>query len=345
MQVTLCPVQGVAWAQGSDRSTVDVANEGDASSSVVIGSGRLLTVSEVALQVAVPASTLRSWDQRHDIGPTFRTPGNHRRYSDNDVHRVLLMAQLTGQGLPASAAAAVVNGMSDAAVRSRAERAGVDRSELHLVPDPSRAPSEAIIAAATALDSVLLTRLVKGVLRGQPLDRSWTEVFVPALHEIGDKWSRGELGIQSEHLVSEVLSAELRQVSRAEAMRQTGAPVIITSADRDFHHLPLLVLEAVLSQHGVRTTMLGPSMPYASMAAAAERTMAREMFLWASLPRPRSDDLRPLALPGRPQMTVVIGGPGWPAEPTFALSPAVVVRYAPDLQGAVSLLLEARERD
>ncbi len=324
---------------------MDVANEGDVGSPDVAGSGRLLTVSEVALQVAVPASTLRSWDQRHDIGPTFRTPGNHRRYSENDVHRVLLMAQLTGQGLPASAAAEVVHGMTDAAVRARADRAGVVRSDLHLVADSSRAPAEAIVAAASAVDPVLMSRLIKGVLRGQPLDQSWTEVFVPALHEIGDRWSRGELGIESEHLVSEVLGAELRQVTRNEAMRQTGSPVILTSADRDFHHLPLLALEAILSQRGVRTTMLGPSMPYASMAAAVERTMAREVFLWASLPRPRSDDLRPLATPGRPPMTVVIGGPGWPAEPALPPSTAVIVRYAADLQSAVSLLLEARDHD
>lgn len=321
------------------------ADDGNTTGPSVSSSGRLLSVSEVALKVAVPASTLRSWDQRHEVGPTYRTPGNHRRYTEMDVHRVLLMAQLTGQGLPASAAAAVVHGLSDAAVESRAQRSGLERSALHLVRDSARAPADAIVAAAEGLDAGLMSRLIKGVLRGQPLDRSWSEVFVPALHEIGDRWSRGEMGVESEHLVSEVLGAELRQVSRNEAMRQTGSPVILTSADRDFHHLPLLVLEAVLSQHGVRTTMLGPSMPYESMAVAVERTMAREVFLWASLPRSTAEDMRPLTTPGSAPVTVVTGGPGWPAQVSRPPSRQVVVRHAADLSQAVALILEARERD
>lgn len=46
----------------------------------------LLTVSEVALLLAVPTRTVRHWS---DIGylPTHRTPGGQRRYSPDEVER------------------------------------------------------------------------------------------------------------------------------------------------------------------------------------------------------------------------------------------------------------------
>src|SRR6476646_1543948 len=61
-------------------------------------------VGAVSERLAIAAPTLRSWDRRHGVGPSLRTRGNHRRYTELDVRRVLLMSRLTAQGVPASRA-------------------------------------------------------------------------------------------------------------------------------------------------------------------------------------------------------------------------------------------------
>lgn len=308
-----------------------------------LGLPSLSTVGAVAAAVAIPASTLRSWDQRYGVGPTHRTPGNHRRYTGSDVHRIVLMAQLTGQGLAAGAAATVVRGLNGAELQRRAERA-IHDSRSHVANIGSaRASKDAIVAAASALDITMLSRLISDVLRGQSLDASWASVFVPALGEIGERWARGEIGIESEHLVSEVLGSELRQIARASAAGQSGAPVILASADQDLHHLPLLALEAALSQLGVRTALLGASLPWESMAAALEQTGAREVFLWASLPRPDHDVVPRVAKTAWGPLTLITGGPGWTTQPEVGPgSGEVRLKSARDLAEAVQFVMEAR---
>src|SRR6476620_9974618 len=60
-------------------------------------------VGVVAERLGIAAPTLRSWDRRHGVGPSVRTSGNHRRYTELDIRRVELMSRLTAQGVPAEA--------------------------------------------------------------------------------------------------------------------------------------------------------------------------------------------------------------------------------------------------
>ena len=73
-------------------------------------------VGVVAERLGIAAPTLRSWDRRHGVGPSLRTSGNHRRYTELDIRRVELMSRLTAQGVPAQSAADSVLAMGDAAV-------------------------------------------------------------------------------------------------------------------------------------------------------------------------------------------------------------------------------------
>ena len=70
-------------------------------------------------RLGIAAPTLRSWDRRHGVGPSLRTGGNHRRYTDGDIRRVRLMSRLTAQGVPAQAAAEVVLAMDEEAIEQR----------------------------------------------------------------------------------------------------------------------------------------------------------------------------------------------------------------------------------
>lgn len=53
-------------------------------------------VGEVAAQLGVPASTIRSWENRYGMGPA-RTDGGHRRYTHEDVERLRALRDLVSR--------------------------------------------------------------------------------------------------------------------------------------------------------------------------------------------------------------------------------------------------------
>ena len=323
-------------------------------------------VGVVSERLAIAAPTLRSWDRRHGIGPSLRTRGNHRRYTEHDIRRVLLMSRLTAQGVPAQSAADSVLAMDSGAIAERLEEdrgfvAAGEGGGLGRGPGGSGGPGEsgaggaragqvqgseqhatdlveAIVGAARALDSRTMTLLYRQVLRRRDVGRAWVEVFAPALRRVGELWEEGRLGVQAEHLTSELLQSELRAVVRANRLRVAGLPVVLASADDEQHHLPLLALEAELARHGVASLFLGPRVPSDALVSALREAQPRAIFLWASLARPRAEPFwRDLEVVDWP-LEVVIGGPGWPDGIVVPEGPVTVTR-ADDFGAAVTALV------
>jgi DNA-binding transcriptional MerR regulator len=294
-------------------------------------------VGSVAEQLAIPAATLRSWDRRYGVGPSQRTGGGHRRYNGDDVRRVYVMGQFTARGVPAQAAARVVLSMTPERLRLES-----------LVPDTSTTPwsrsdhssevVKAITEAATALDGAALARLYRGALRDYNLVTAWTDVLAPALRLIGDQWGTGALGVDSEHLASEVLVTELRAVIHANRPAESSTDVILASADEEQHYLPLLALEAELARHGVCASFLGPRMPSLALGRLIRERKPRRVFLWASLTRTDDEPLWEAVGAVEHPMVLALGGPGWP-DALPAVPPTVTLERVWDLGSAARVLL------
>ena len=99
---------------GSRAGTGPRAGAGDAVANIP------LTIGGVSRLLGVAASTLRTWDRRYDLGPSERTDGQHRRYTQVDVARLALVRQLTLRGaqLAEAARAALATPASALTVRS-----------------------------------------------------------------------------------------------------------------------------------------------------------------------------------------------------------------------------------
>jgi DNA-binding transcriptional MerR regulator len=69
-----------------------------------------MPIGEVARRTGVAVATLRAWERRYGLLLPVRTAGGHRRYSHEDVQRVLAVLDRTGQGWTVGAAARQVAG-------------------------------------------------------------------------------------------------------------------------------------------------------------------------------------------------------------------------------------------
>lgn len=270
-------------------------------------------VGAVAERLGISASTLRTWERRYDVGPTHRTSGGHRRYTETDIERVTLMQALIGRGAPPMDAArfahavAVVDlpkALTDAVVDDH----GSDLDHGQII--------NAIIASAREYEPTRIGSLVAGCLRRDGVTKAWTGVIAPAMIRIGQEWSAGRIGIESEHLTSEVVITELRAHTRAASRVDTGGPtIVLASAEDDLHSMPLIALQAGLADAGLACHVLGAQFPAKALASITASLRPTIVFVWASLERDQDDEMWRVVTGMAPPTTVILGGPGWPRLP------------------------------
>src|SRR5690242_12874386 len=168
-------------------------------------------VGAAATRLDIAASTLRTWERRYGVGPTFRTQGGHRRYTERDIDRVELMRRLVARGVSAQDAARVVRSL---------ER---DELDLALADELGRRPGElepvdlidAGLAAAVTADENRLTELFAGLLRRGRLVDTWRQVLSPALVRMSGESSNGSLPAVAEAAAINALVRELRTLAIA----------------------------------------------------------------------------------------------------------------------------------
>ena len=318
-------------APPSRRSRVDRAEREAAESSVLWG------VGAVSQRLGVATPTLRTWDRRYQLGPSVRTEGGHRRYSELDVARVARMSQLIAEGVPPAQAAQISKQSvhDPAAVLARPAPPPPDDSATS---GPGVAMTvNAMVRAARTVDASTLAKMLARTFDKHGLVAGWTEVVAPMLIAVGDAWARGDLGVESEHLASECVETELRhRVRSGKGRRPVSASVLLASAADEQHALPIHVLAAVLTERRIDTVVLGDRTPTAALAAAVDRAAPRVVFLWSSM---AVTGHLPRLAPAGPDAPVVLmlGGPGWDSAKA-ASEPTLRIERVHDLPTAVDCI-------
>jgi len=266
-----------------------------------------LTVAAVARRLGVAPATLRTWDRRYGLGPTDHSTGEHRRYTAGDIARLTLMRKLVISGVsPAEAAqrALAFDGESSAEVISTTLAKEVTvREEL----------VETVLRAARAYDRNFVEELLRSEMQMRGITNTWNEVIVPLLILLGDEWADAGTGIETEHLVSEIIKRLLQEWNTNDVDPINPRPVLLACIGEEMHSLPLYALAAALSERKIQAQFLGARTPIEAISAVVKRSAPPAIFLWAQLNK--NGDLTALdQIPSiRPAPRVVIGGPGWGA--------------------------------
>ena len=313
---------------------------------------RLLTVGMVAARLGVAPETVRSWERRYGLAPGGRSPGGHRRYTETDCGRLVLMQRLVGEGAtPARAAAQVLATPVDAIEVSPASGAQEPARAVATTPGVRRRPGgpggrslavpgaspevRGLARAASRLDAGVLVDLLTDLLVERGAVSTWDDVLCPVLVAAGLRWQRTGEGVDVEHVLSEATTEALRS-HRARLLRPVpGRPVLLACAPEDEHVLPLHVAAVALAERRVPVRLLGPRVPPNALASAARRTGASAVFVWRQRVEGPAADLAGLPR-SRPPVLAVVGGPGWRRGET---PPGA--RLAVDLRCAVTLLQAA----
>jgi methanogenic corrinoid protein MtbC1 len=101
------------------------------------------------------------------------------------------------------------------------------------------------------------------------IDAVLSEVVVPYLHELGDRWEGGEVSIVQEHFASNVIRGRLMALARGWG-RGTGPLALLACVEGEQHDLPLVVFGLLLREHGWRIAYFGANTPLQSLMRAVE---------------------------------------------------------------------------
>jgi len=214
----------------------------------------MLRIGELSRRSGVSPELLRAWERRYGLLRPTRSAGGLRLYSLEDLERVRQMRRHLADGLAAAQAAALA-----------APQAGAEPVEVAL--DTASVRHE-LARAHEAFDEPRAQSLVDDLLAATTVDVLVAEVILPYLHELGDRWERGEASVAQEHFASNVLRGRLLGLARGWG-RGIGPLALLACVPGERHDLGLLGFGLVLRSRGWRIAFLGADTPLATLDATA----------------------------------------------------------------------------
>jgi MerR family transcriptional regulator, light-induced transcriptional regulator len=210
-------------------------------------------IGELSRRAGVSTDLLRAWERRYGLLRPTRSEGGFRLYSPQDEQRVALMRDHLGRGLSAAQAARLI----------------LDETERRPDESPALARgAESLRQALDALDESAAHTALDTLLANLSLETVLGEVVVPYLHELGERWERGEASVADEHFASNLLRGRLLGLARGWD-RGLGPRALLACAPGEQHDLALIVFGLALRERGWRITYLGPDTPIDSVENAA----------------------------------------------------------------------------
>jgi MerR family transcriptional regulator, light-induced transcriptional regulator len=257
-----------------------------------------LRIGELSRRVGVSPELLRAWERRYGLLHPARTKGGLRLYSAEDERRVRAMQAHLDGGLSAAEAARLASARESAAGGAAEHGDAIQRGVGDLREALDAMDAE---AAHAVLDGLLASFTLETVLSG---------VLLPYLHELGERWQRGEASVAQEHFASNLVRARLLALARGWE-RGEGPTALLACAPGEQHDLALIAFGLALRGRGWRIVFLGADTPAASIAETAERLRPAVVVVSSVTPRGFRREADALAaLAGEHRLAIAGAGAG-----------------------------------
>jgi DNA-binding transcriptional MerR regulator len=212
-----------------------------------------MRIGELSRRTGVSPELLRAWEQRYDLLRPTRSPGGFRLYSDADEARVRRTTALIADGLSAAEAARL------AATSGVAE----PTDERPLVVELATELQRSLDGFDAAAGHDALDRLFAAV----SVEFALSEVLIPYLHELGERWAAGTVTVAQEHFASNLVRGRL--VGLAQDWGAGGhSSAVAACLPGEAHDLGLVMLGLLMARRGWQVTFLGADTPLDSLESA-----------------------------------------------------------------------------
>lgn len=234
----------------------------------------------VAQRTGLTPDVLRAWEKRYGVVSPERTDTGQRLYTDEDVERLRLLRQVTDAGRSIGRVSELSLAQLKAlAAEDESQRLEADRVRSTAAVEGAAQHVQVALEAVSSMEPGRLDAvLMQAALRLG--SRSFLEqVAVPLMHEVGELWHAGRLGVANEHMATAAVQRVLGWLMWSWSETGGGPVIVVGTPAGQRHELGALLCAAVASEEGWRVVYLGSDVPAPDIARAAEQRGARLVAL------------------------------------------------------------------
>jgi MerR family transcriptional regulator, light-induced transcriptional regulator len=227
------------------------------------------TIKVVAERTGLEMGTLRAWERRYGFpSPSRRTGSNRRLYSSEDLARLLVIKRLLERGYR---------------VGDVVQKALGELEELAARP-PNRSTAVTFDAPPSAVNDLMALvvddrvneleaqlRLSAAALGPR---RFVTDLVHPFAVGIGRAWAEGRISVRQEHVTTECLVTQIRQMLATYQDIHATPLVLLATLPSEQHTLPLQMVALYLVLAGAKPRLLGGPTPPQQIAESASALRA-----------------------------------------------------------------------
>jgi DNA-binding transcriptional MerR regulator/methylmalonyl-CoA mutase cobalamin-binding subunit len=238
--------------------------------------GAEYSIKAVALATGVSVETLRAWERRYRVVEPRRDASGHRIYTGDDIARLRRLRETTDRGH----AIGRIAHLSDAELNLLL----ADRQADHPNSAAAQALAMRILAAVEKYDLDDCDQAVAMAFALLPVGDVVSEVLSPVLHEVGERWHRGEFSVGQERLISSSVRRQISGLLNTYNSTAKGATVVFATLAGEPHELGILMYAAIAASRKLRACYLGADLPPDEIANFARQVHAAAVAVSIVLP-------------------------------------------------------------
>jgi len=197
-----------------------------------------------------------------------------------------------------------------------------------------------VLAAAMRLDPTALRRALDAAAESLGVDAAIDDVALPAMHEIGSRWTAGICDVAQEHLATDGVRTWLARLSAMAPSPHRGATLVLACGPKDLHSIGLEAFGVLLARAGWDIRVLGPLTPADAIVSAVAATGATGVVITSQRSVTRRAAAEAIAtVAALPRVTVFYAGDAFASASARRVIPGVYL--GTDLPGAVTMVQRA----
>ena len=209
-----------------------------------------------------------------------RAANGRRRYSDEEVRRVQLIAELLNTG-------AQISDIVQLPEIELAEMLQARRLAADVQSQPEPAVLERLKSSIVSRDPIRFRRELGVAMTSMPPLACVEDVLSPIMQYIGEEWEAGRLPVAMEHVASALVRQTMMGAASQQGWTDEGPIFLFGTCAGEYHEFGILFAWYLAVSKGVRSIYLGVNLPHEELLGAFELFGAQTLVL--SMVRPDND--------------------------------------------------------
>ena len=206
----------------------------------------------------IKAHTIRIWEKRYNLLEPERTETNIRRYSLDNLRKLLNVTLLYNHGFKISKISCL-----------SLEEISVSVSNIALKENSEQIAINALKLAMINFDCELFNKTYDEFLSHSKFEFIFMDVFMPLMKELGILWQTAAISSTHEHFITNLIKQKIHiqtEIVQLNIKKNTNYPIfVLFLPENEIHELGILYLNYLTLSKGLRTILLGQSIQISSL--------------------------------------------------------------------------------